>query len=204
MPVFYRTFAALGERIGTTRLLQSTLLAITGLSMLVHGLYFIATMAFAQVALPAAPAQHNNTRTDIRLITAANLFGNTTVGAAASTNTNLPWVLQGVFTGATEGTGSAIIETGSQAARLYTINSELPGAAKLVEVHPDYVVIQRAGQRETLRFPVTEGLVNSAAPSSSTHQSAGAAIPDKRREVVRQRLEELRQRSLNTQKAMPK
>ena len=64
-------------------------------------------------------------------------------------------------------------------------------------MHANHVVIDRSGQREVLRFPEIKSLPQprNASPSTST-RLVDSTSSSERRELVRQRLEELRQRAL--------
>ncbi|OEY67543.1 type II secretion system protein N [Marinobacter sp. X15-166B] len=131
--------------------------------------------------------------------------------------TNLRLSLRGVL--ATEGDfpGSALIEDDRGNTEVYLVGHELPGNAILRAVHASRVVIDRSGKLENLYFPdddnrrgltlsVTQqqreaGLpVRQPAPAASPAAVQRPAAPvgsDQRREEIRQRLDELRQRLRN-------
>lgn len=125
--------------------------------------------------------------------------------------TNLKLVLRGVMSASGEFPGSALIEDSKRNTEAYLIGDELPGNATLKAVRPDRIIIQRAGALENLYFPDDEdrsGIAFAANNSSSgdsdyTEQDARPATfsgpqsgqgSDQRREEIRQRLEQLRNR----------
>ena len=67
--------------------------------------------------------------------------------------TRLPLELNGVFVAEEPEYSAAIIAQRGKPGTLYNIGDSVPGNAKLVEVHAGYVILRRAGVRETLRFP---------------------------------------------------
>lgn len=92
-----------------------------------------------------------------RQLTAANLFGvagqtSTTVTKAPETKLNL--VLRGVLAADPMQTASAIIAQGKNGKEeIYGIGDKLPGGVTIKEIYPDYVILERNGQLETLRLP---------------------------------------------------
>jgi hypothetical protein len=123
------------------------------------------------------------------------------------------WDLQGAFTGAAATSGSAILSDGKGPARLVHTSQQLPGGATLVEVHNDRVILQQQdGNLQVVRFPLPSEitLTDQIADSGGNHKPpfSGAALSEpatepvdnteKRRAIVRQRLETLRQRALSS------
>ncbi len=127
--------------------------------------------------------------------------------------TNLRLFLRGVLAADGEFPGSALIEDQKGNTEAYPVGEELPGNAKLRSVHPNRVVIERGGKLENLFFPEENnrsGLSVAAdrgepppraeptAQSPSTTQTPeSAADNDQRREEIRRRLEQLRERLRN-------
>jgi len=66
--------------------------------------------------------------------------------------TRLRLILKGVFTGEEGATSGAIIEQIGKSTDYYRVGDTLPGNAKLAEVYPDRVLLERAGGYETLYF----------------------------------------------------
>lgn len=131
-------------------------------------------------------------------IVAARLFGESPGGPGASTAgggavppSSLALVLAGVFAREDPGAGRAIIGETAATGRLYGVGATLPGGARLTEVHPDRVILERGGQREALTLPrstmpaqpSTDGAANvpalaPAASSSSSPSPLGASIAE--------------------------
>ncbi len=193
------------ERFGLTHLSQAAMVSITVLSLAAFSL------SASQALLrdnkdtfgTTSPSQHLPAP-DLNLVSQAQLFGagsaSTTTASDGLPSTRLQWVLQGIFTGSTAQNGSAIILAGDQSAMLYKAQQPMPGGALLSEVHKDHVVIDIDGRRETLRFPTISSLPNlEAVPAVEAEpvlNIAGDSISS-RREIIRQRLEMLRQRALS-------
>ncbi len=85
-----------------------------------------------------------------------HLFGEAPAAGAAAApvetlpETRLNLALRGVVAGEN---GGAIIGTPNGVESFYAIDARLPGGAVLREVYSDRVVLERSGQRETLRLP---------------------------------------------------
>lgn len=84
-----------------------------------------------------------------------HLFGN--AGAAAGANralpaSTLPLALRGTVADRDPNAGVAVIGNGQQE-RAYRVGDDIDTGVKLVEVHPEHVVVTRDGVRESLRLP---------------------------------------------------
>lgn len=193
--------ASITATLGHTRSLQLALIAATAVS-----LASLAGIAASSVGpqLPAARATSAPPALDPAALAAAHLFGR--AGAQREEPVTAPpprpdWVLQGVFTGATPAAGSAIITTGRQPARLYQAGEQLPGGATLVEIYPDRVALDLDGAIHNLEFPAISAAgepgrsLARATASSPVDMTTGS---ERRRELVRKRLEMLRQRALGS------
>ncbi|MAA64031.1 MAG: general secretion pathway protein GspC [Alteromonadaceae bacterium] len=147
-----------------------------------------------------------------------NLFGdpagNETPEPMSTENlpeTNLRLFLRGVLAGEEETVASALIEGSDAHTEVYLIGDELPGNASLKAVHANRVIIERSGKLENLYFPDTDdksGInltgnesqppVRAATPPRPQPQAqpvrSAPAVTSERRDEIRQRLEELRQR----------
>jgi len=125
-------------------------------------------------------------------IAAARLFGESPGGPGASTAgggavppSSLALVLAGVFAREDPGAGRAIIGETAATGRLYGVGATLPGGARLTEVHPDRVILERGGQRESLTLPrstmpaqpSTDGAANvpALAPAASASSSSSSS-----------------------------
>ncbi len=114
-------------------------------------------------------------------IVAARLFGESLGGPGAPTDgggaappSSLPLVLAGVFAREDPGAGRAIIGETAATGRLYGVGATLPGGARLAEVHPDRVILDRGGQREALSLPRS---TMPAQPSTDGATSVPALAP---------------------------
>ena len=119
------------------------------------------------------------TANSVNAILSRNLFGVAGAtaaidGATAEVETRLPLQLLGVFVaeqGSADADSAAIVAQKGKPGELYQIGDLLPGNAELIEVHPQHIVLRRAGARETLRFPDVAQLQLANPPESN--------IPDK-------------------------
>lgn len=69
---------------------------------------------------------------------------------ATAPETRLNLVLRGVRTGASPMDGSAVIESPGQGQRALAAGMEIVEGVRLIEIHPDRVLIDRRGARETI------------------------------------------------------
>ena len=200
-----RLLVDLVERLGLTRLSQTTMVSITALSLAALGLSIGQNLLQDnEPELRGSQLSPQLPGADLNLVSQAQLFGAPGNGPTPASeelpSTQLQWVLQGVFTGTEPGNGSAIILAGDQSAKLYKANNSMPGGARLAEVHADHVVINLEGRLETLRFPTINSLSPSPKPSlpqTEPVMNIAEENVSNRREIVRQRLEMLRQRALS-------
>ena len=110
-------------------------------------------------AVPTAAVEEAPTAAaDIERIAALHLFGRTVPGNVADArldrapDTKLNLVLAAVFEASDPAASVAVIGTQGRSTEAYRVGDEIPGGARLAEVHADLVVISRGGVRETLRF----------------------------------------------------
>lgn len=129
--------------------------------------------------------------------------------------TNLRLFLRGVMAAEGDFPGSALIEDDKSKTEAYLVGDELPGNAKLRSVHPNRVIIERGGKLENLYFPEqedrrgmdvaqndTEQTEQTEEPSRATstappRTTVTPAADEQRREEIRRRLEQLRERLRN-------
>jgi general secretion pathway protein C len=145
------------------------------------------------------------------IILSHDLFGSAPAaqsGAPAATaRVATGYTLRAAFAG-TGGSGGAIIEATGGEARWIGVDQKMPDGVRLHQVHADHVLLDRDGTLERLDFPrLTElaAAVSAAASSSVISTSGGESsqaepIPadasaDEKARLIRQRLEELRNRS---------
>jgi general secretion pathway protein C len=150
-----------------------------------------------------------------------NFFGTAqTLGAGESEDTedlpetNLRIFLRGVLAADGDFPGSALIEDDKSKTDVFIVGDELPGNARLRSVHPNRVILDRAGKLENLYFPEPDdssGMTfSSDADNIRQEPEQQALVPDitnrpvrsttppaneqERREEIRKRLEQLRER----------
>lgn len=116
----------------------------------------------------------------INAILNRNLFGEAGETAVADTGlpaveTRLPLELLGVFVADEEADSAAIVAQKGKAGQLYVVGEKVPGNAELIEVHADHIVLRRAGNRETLRFPQVASSPAVAVPTSQPDPAASSA-----------------------------
>lgn len=90
--------------------------------------------------------------------------------------TRLNLVLRGVLSSGDSKSAYAIIAEPNGKENFFRIGSALPGGAELVEIHPDRIILKRAGQHETLRLP-RDGLEGGAPTRARSPGSAATASP---------------------------
>ncbi len=108
---------------------------------------------------PAIKAPDRRPTVSINAILSRNLFGEADASGAEvdsglpAVETRLPLELLGVFVAEEPEASAAIVAQKGKGGETYLVGATLPGNAKLIEVHPEHIVLRRAGARETLRFP---------------------------------------------------
>jgi general secretion pathway protein C len=129
--------------------------------------------------------------------------------------TNLQLVLRGVMAASGDFPGSALLEDSRNRTEAYVVGDDLPGNATLKKVRPDRIIIDRGGALENLFFPEQEDQTGVALARTDSNQvgqdypeqqagPTGFSGPDasrssdSRREEIRQRLEQLRNRLRNS------
>lgn len=137
---------------------------------------------------------------------------NTVVSTENLPETNLRLYLRGVLAADGDFPGSALVEDDKGKTEMYLVGDELPGSARLHAVFPSRVVLERSGKLENLYFPDTDTQSSIVLPASAAQQplvtpqppasAAPQPAPDvgreqTRREEIRRRLEQLRERLRN-------
>ena len=117
-------------------------------------------------------------------ITSNYLFGRGAIdNAIAIPETSLQLLLRGAFTATQPKMASAIIEIPGGQTNSYRIDQTVYGQAKLHEVHSDRIVLSSAGELETLYFPApSEQLSGSVGSEQSV---AGFQVPSGIQQLVR-------------------
>ncbi|WP_417514675.1 type II secretion system protein N [Marinobacter sp.] len=128
--------------------------------------------------------------------------------------TNLRIFLRGVLAADGDFPGSALIEDDKSKTEVFLVGDELPGNARLRSVHPNRVILDRAGKLENLYFPEPDNRTgmtfSSDADNIQEQPEQQTRVPDisnrsvrsttppaneeERREEIRKRLEQLRER----------
>ena len=148
----------------TDRIVEPARWVVVGLiayTLATSVLYFISPPQAEPIAQgQAVAADPRPSATNINDILSRNLFGAADAveqtiepAATAAVETRLPLELHGVFVAEVADDSAAIVAQKGKPGTLYTVGQQLPGNAELVEVHPDHIVLRRAGTRETLTFP---------------------------------------------------
>ncbi len=73
--------------------------------------------------------------------------------AAGTPATSLALKLQGVVAAAADRRGYAILQIDAKKIAAVLVGDEIAPGVKLAEVHPDHVILERGGLRETLNWP---------------------------------------------------
>lgn len=143
---------------------------------------------------PARPTSMQSTPT-YRHISEAHLFGVYQQTSAKSVTTDAPetrlnLVLKGVLAATPVEQASAIISMGKNGQEdTYGIGDRV-SSATVREIHPDRVILERAGRLETLRMPTEfDNDLIQTAPSTPSSQSGGnstgAILSDIRQEILK-------------------
>jgi len=153
------------ERSGQFAKLANVLLVIW-LAWLLAGLSWLVLPKPEQQPLsqPAATqpqaVQRRQARIDERQIASWHVFGvandEQKVKPAATVDapeTRLKLTLRGVFASDEAGNARAIIADPKGKEDHYSVGDPLPGGAKLSEIYPDRIILERNGRYETLRLP---------------------------------------------------
>lgn len=149
------------------------------------------------------------------VILSANVFGAaptsapSTAAATAATREATGFTLRAAFAGENGG-GGAIIENSTGQADWYAVGQSVVPGLLLKEVHPDHVILDRAGTPERLQFErlADTALTQSAAALPASESTPTFSVepgqpqpipqdmaPEEKANLIRQRLEELRNRT---------
>jgi general secretion pathway protein C len=153
---------------------------VLGLALAVQAAVIVTNMAGSSRPPKVAPATlvppPNTQSVDVAAIATAHLFGEPPIQAAAQDAnapvSNLPLVLVGIIAADDPESGLAILGENAAAAKVYAVGDNLPGGAKLHQVLPDKVLIDRGGGRiEALMLPRQLQAGGAAPPSTSVLQT---------------------------------
>ena len=134
-------------------------------------------------------AQQNN----FRKLTSANIFGVsdkvTVQKQTKAPETRLNLTLKGVLAAKPMKLASAIIAQGKSGKEdIYGVGDKIPGGVLIKEIHPEYVVLDRKGQLETLKLQKISGVTNiksGSQPSLKLNKSPGAALKEIRGSILK-------------------
>jgi len=154
------------------------------------------------VQAPVTGVAPPQARVDERQIASWHLFGEAgkeqPVKKAApveAPETRLKLTLSGVFASNDPASARAIVGDPRGDEQSYAVGDPLPGGAKLSEIYPDRIILERGGGFETLRLPREEGVAG-AAPRSYSHRNAmqlSSAASSPRVEAFTRYREEIKQ-----------
>ncbi len=121
------------------------------------------------VVAPTAGVAPRQARVDGRQIASWHLFGEVRqeqpvkkVTPVDAPETRLKLTLSGVFASNDPANARAIVGDPRGKEESYALGDPLPGGAKLSEIYPDRIIMERGGGFETLRLPREEGVSTAA------------------------------------------
>jgi general secretion pathway protein C len=138
-------------------------------------------------------AQQNN----FRQLTSANIFGVSEKAVSQkqtkAPETKLNLTLKGVLAAKPMERASAIIAQGKSGKEdIYSVGDRVPGGVLIKEIHPEYVVLERNGQLETLKLQKISGVAgfestreSRDAGGRSSNLSPGAALREIRGDILK-------------------
>lgn len=134
--------------------------------------------------------QQNN----FRQLTSANIFGVSEKAVSQkqtkAPETKLNLTLKGVLAAKPMERASAIIAQGKSGKEdIYSVGDRVPGGVLIKEIHPDYVVLERNGQLETLKLQKISGVAGFESTTNSVRRSSdlspGAALKEIRGDILK-------------------
>lgn len=144
---------------------------ITALVLGVWVTWRLAELTWAVVPAPALPPPPEQRPAAVRQVAPSqdeqalasvpnwHLFGKATAARPAASGpidapeTRLNLTLKGVYSAEIQKDARAIIAAAGSPEKTYAIGAQIPGGAKLSEIYPDRVILERGGRYETLRLP---------------------------------------------------
>jgi len=129
--------------------------------------------------LPAPVQRAQQPRVDERQLASWHLFGTASeeepvkkASPVDAPETRLNLTLRGVLASDDPGGARAIVADPRGQEESYALGDPLPGGAKLTEIYPDRIILERSGRFETLRLPKDDDLSGGAARTTVSHRSA--------------------------------
>lgn len=149
------------------------LAAITSLLLIVACAYLLVELTWMFLSpdeVGVAPVQQRKQsvlnkqaqQTSFKKLTSANIFGVSEKAVsqkqAKAPETKLNLTLKGVLAAKPMKLASAIIAQGKSGKEdIYSVGDRMPGGVLIKEIHPEYVVLERNGQLETLKLQKISG-----------------------------------------------
>ncbi|HET7757730.1 MAG TPA: type II secretion system protein GspC [Steroidobacteraceae bacterium] len=159
---------------------------IAALALGVQAAFVVTDLAGAGRRPPAAPAVAavRVQPTDVAAITNAHLFGAAPAPKESDANaprTSMPLTLTGIIAANDPQNGLAILGPNAQTAKVYAVGDTVPGGVRLHAVYVDRVVIDRAGQLESLMLPKE---VHAAPPPPATALPTASPVVERMRRAL--------------------
>jgi general secretion pathway protein C len=151
---------------------------------------------------PVSVKEKQEQQNNFRNLTSSNLFGvsqtTSTTKQTTAPETRLNLKLKGVLAAKPMKLASAIIAQGKSGKEdIYGVGDKIPGGVVIKEIHPEYVMLERNGQLETLKLEKISGLNNAGntmgsgntGPShklrSILNKTPGAALKEIRSNILK-------------------
>lgn len=152
-------------------------------------------ITITQTTTSRAKSTNNKTSNQaFRQLTSAHLFGVVTnqKSAAPTTapKTKLNLILKGVLSAENNSGASAIISQGKNGKEdIYSIDDKISSGVIIKEIHPEHVVLERQGRRETLELIKTESknsiISRNRGQSQAFQRNPSSALKDIRKNILK-------------------
>ncbi|MCJ8168781.1 type II secretion system protein N [Atopomonas sediminilitoris] len=178
-------------------LVAITLVVLLSLSLTWQAIALMKTLRAPVSAPQLSSASHDNDQP--ASVELSELFGDAPVIASSAPETNLQLTLEASFVHPDSSRSAAIIRDQQRKAQRYVIDSEISAGVRLLEVHPDHVVLGRGAARESLYYPASRLRSSAdAMPAGSVYEQAEVVndleqLQDENYQLLRERMESLRQ-----------
>lgn len=157
----------------------------------------LAKLTWVLIPVPSLPQPPEQRPSAVRQVAAApeaqgiaripdwHLFGEATAAAKPAAagpidapETRLNLTLKGVYSAEIQDDARAIIAAAGSPEKTYAIGAQIPGGARLSEVYPDRVILERGGRYETLRLPREASASAPISRRQSPNQNRATPVPD--------------------------
>lgn len=148
-----------------------------------------AALSVRQQAQPLNSSQ--NQQDSFKKLTSANVFGVSEKAIIQKQSkvpeTRLNLSLKGVLAATPMKMASAIIAQGKNGKEdIYGIGDKMPGGVVVKEIYPEYVVLERNGQLETLRLQKISGVANISSSAKPYGRTGGRSVTGSPGEALKQ------------------